>query len=300
MDKSLPAIQTLFKDSWKLFAKKLLNLFIVNIIGLAGFVFLAIVAAVILLISGVGIGVFSSAFQSGNFNPATFSGMIPLFSIILILLLIGFTVMTIFVVIGSILILDYPDNAKVSFREIFKTSLKFMLPLILIGLLSSLIVLGGVFLFIIPGIVIGFLFSFYYFELILGGKKGLDSIRSSVSLIKSNFWPLALRFFIIWVISILIISVLNDFPVLQFIANILFGWFSLCYIFTAYKQTKATAPNQQAKLLIPVLVSLAGWILIFILGFLGTRYLPQISPKPQQNLEKIYETTQPPSQTQGI
>ncbi len=299
MSKNLPSIQTLFTDSWSLFVKNLLNLFIINLLGIAGFAVLAVIGLLILLISGVGIGVITAGFQSKDAALLNLlMEALPVIVFIGVLLVISIIMIDLFVQIGSILILNGPGQ-KVSFGNIFKSSFKFMVPLFFIGFLATLLVLGGVFLFIIPGIIMGFLFSFYPFELILGNKKGLDSLRSSFYLVKSNFWPLLLRFILIWVLSILINASLNDYPVVLFIVSNVFGWFTLCFTFILYKQLKSVSDDKQSKLIIPLILSLAGWVIIVVFGSFIARNLPDFLTKPT-NTEQIYESDTKPPDIQDI
>jgi hypothetical protein len=61
-------------------------------------------------------------------------------------------------------------------------------------LLTSLAVIAGLILFIIPGIIIAVWFSFSYLTLLLEGKHGIDALRTSKDMVRGLWWPIFWRF----------------------------------------------------------------------------------------------------------
>lgn len=98
-------------------------------------------------------------------------------------------------------------------RENFKTSNHLILPVILTSLMVGLIVLGGGVLFVIPGLIFSIWYTFATYPVIFEGKKGLEALGISKSLVVGRWWQILGRIIIIGLV----------FSVVSFIANFLIG-----------------------------------------------------------------------------
>ncbi len=85
------------------------------------------------------------------------------------------------------------ENIIEPIKETYKKSLKLFWPYVWVLILAQLAVLGGLFLLIIPGILLAVYLLFYKFSLIVDGQRGLDALCHSFYYAKNNFWKIFLR-----------------------------------------------------------------------------------------------------------
>ncbi|RJQ38371.1 tetratricopeptide repeat protein [Candidatus Microgenomates bacterium] len=276
---SFPSISELFKQSWEAFTNSVLNLFILNIVTIVGYIVLGILFFVFLLALGAG----GSLFQKG-FNPANLLALVqqpPIMIAIIVgsLIFIAlFIALSLVVQAGSILILD-KYKEKISFGEIFRKSINFIIPLFLVNLLMLIIYLGATFVFIIPAILFYFLFAFVNFVIVLEDQKGIKAIKRSVFIVSKNFGPILARLLLLVAIYIAISVFIPNlaakadsatgaiFGFFSFFINILLGWFTLAYTITLYKQAKERAGDGYSGLAWIWVVAILGWIIALIISF---------------------------------
>lgn len=99
-----------------------------------------------------------------------------------------------------------------TFRSMLGSTSHLIWPVILTSLLISLVVLGGILLFVIPGIIFMVWYSFTYYTVIFDGQRGTNALRASKSLVVGRWWQMIWRMFapiflfnlIGWVISVII------------------------------------------------------------------------------------------------
>jgi hypothetical protein len=80
-------------------------------------------------------------------------------------------------------------------------------PFALVAVLQALAVLGGLALFVIPGIYLSVLFSYSILMLIEEDRRGLNALASSADLIKGHWWGVFGRSLVSGVMVGLLISV---------------------------------------------------------------------------------------------
>lgn len=296
---SLPAIGQLFNSAWDVFKNNLLKIFLLNIVGLVAGAIVGLVFFVGILLAGLP-AVFSGASQ---FSVA--SALIGL--LVIVVAFVGFIIVTTAISIGNILIVG-ENNPQKSLKETIHQSIALILPLIAVNFIVLFLTLGGLFLFVIPGIVIAILLSFASYEVILDNKRSIAALKSSVSIISKNFGAIFIRVLILWgitwAVSILISSLSgsSDNPNLVislfgFVINILIGWFGLAYMVTLYKQAKGITPStEDGNMTWMWIVSTIGWIIgvLITIGLLAT--LPALFNNPefrsafdkQQQMQKQY------------
>ncbi|MFI5265246.1 MAG: hypothetical protein ACHQT7_00690 [Candidatus Levyibacteriota bacterium] len=265
----LPPIKTLLKDSWKTFKGSVLNLFILHLVGFA--VILGVGILGVLLSLPLGLLAIISGAQAGKLTPAIISSIGTLGILVLIIILV-------FIVIGhaihaanTLFVGKY--QSKPAFGKTLKKSLGYVLPLILLGIVSFFMVTGGYFLLIIPGIFFAILFSFAPYEIILNNQGVLSSLRRSMSIVLAHFWGVVTRL-LLWVIIVIAFAFLPavlggrgaGMSGLSFIINTCLGWFGVCYHIALYKQaTKNFDPKKGDKLLWPVIAGVIGWVVGIIM-----------------------------------
>ncbi len=174
------------------------------------------------------------------------------FLVFILLTLLGF-----FLYLVSIIRLE---SKELSLLEVYKNSVKKILPFSFTMILSTLIVIIGLLLFVIPGII--FLIRFYFVQFIasLEGIYYKSALRKSSEYVKGLWWKVFLRIvaliafiFLIYFIfdflsivaslsSIISISLSYIISIFYIFLSILFNYsiniFSIVYMYTLYKQIK--------------------------------------------------------------
>lgn len=309
--KTLPPIKSLFTESWQLLKKVLAPIIIFNVIAIAASVAAIVMMVVGFLLIGFGAGI------SGilNENPLTWGfGALAMFVIFFVVI----AIISSLAQIGSIIIF-LEGNSKVNVVNVIKRSAKYILPLIGAGILTALIVFGGVLLFVIPGIVFSIFLSLAYYSIIDENRGPVAALKRSLFLVKSNFSAFFLRVLALWglvflinvVISamltsigeganndsaILVISIIN--LALQFVTT----WFSVAYTTTLFKQMQKTAGKGEASLKIISILAVIGWIMAILLGYAVFNAISQfiesqsngsfqqnLSPEEREELEKLFQ-----------
>lgn len=299
--RKLPSLSTLFKDSWETFKGSVLHVFIINLIAFGIYTALFVV---FLLIS-VPIGIFSimDVLKTNSFSPASISSFV-IIGIVALIFLAALIIVGIAQHAATILIVaNYKKHPAVG--TTFKKGFAYVLPVFLVNLFIGFLVLGGYFIFVIPGIFLSILFSFVVYEVVLANNSVLGATRRSMTIVLSNFWGILGRM-LLWVIIVIsIVNIPNAFTWssqgyspslggLQFILQILVGWFGISYGVTLYKQAQNAARPGKSKLLWPVIVGVAGWIIGVILltaliTFITTVAIPQFQKnyKPKKTIKNV-------------
>lgn len=305
MDKTLPPIKLLFKDSYTLLKSVFAPLLVFNILVLAisSAAFLIIFIGFILLFIALGVNLSLSGLSAEVLLGA---GVSLTIGVIIFTILIA--IMSSIGSIGSILIFN-EANPKVKVFETIKRSAKFIIPLLLNGIVMTFLVMGGYFLFIIPGIVFGILFVFSQYIIITENKGPVESLKRSMNIVMKNFSAIFLRLLALWGLSLLISiiftilsSILKDestsgvITILNFIANIAFTWFSIAYILTLFKQLQKTKPTGISSLKIPTIIAVVGWIIGIFVLYTVARAVPFIIESIIENQKEIRQELTPEEQ----
>jgi hypothetical protein len=281
---SMPLIKDLFSQSWEAFVKSILNLFLISIISL-------VVSLLVLLVAGLGIGalVFASGLidSVSGFNFEAFSSVQPIWWLLggiwLVLLVLASIIIQLTVKVASILVVvKYQEQP--SLGKTIKASFGLILPLFLTNFLVSLLTFGGFFVLVLPAILLGFLFMFQSFEVVLAGKKYLKAVKASLQITSQHFGEILVRILVYLIAYFLIIlfipgliSKINPeagvaFQFLTVIINFLLGFFGLAYSVSLYKQAKEITDFERKVSFGWVwLVSILGWLIFGLLIFFGVR-----------------------------
>ena len=100
-------------------------------------------------------------------------------------------------------------NENIGAKEAFKRAWKKILSFWWLSLLSIWIVLGGMLLFVVPGLIFGIWFSFSTWVLIADDTKGIDALLKSREYIRGRFWSVLWRFFFLFLVYLLVSLVIN-------------------------------------------------------------------------------------------
>jgi len=303
---SFPSVGSLFRETWQTFTQSMLSLFLLNILGIGIYLGLAVIAFLILVLSGAG----SFLFKGGLQGIATNLQNIPS-STIVTLTILAVVFGLIFLIIGSamqiasILIMD--NKGKVSLGSTFRKSLGLVIPLFLVNILTFVLIFGAFFVFILPAILFYFLLIFAQFEVVLNNQRWLGAVKRSALIVSKNFGAILVRLIIIVVLYIGIMIIIPNLlgkigPEVQlyiafisFLLNLLVGWYMLAYYITLYKQAKAGLEQEKGKgILWMWIVAIIGWLIAASVFFMAYK---AISSRAFNELLKQSTTTTQTQQT---
>jgi len=264
----LSSVQELVKDSWKLFQN---TAFIyIKLLGLAIACLVLCSLIGILIALPLSFTAFSAHFN--NFGHLTTFPIVILilFIIWVIICLVGIIVIGLIFPIVSIFI--FQQKKATSLFDLIQQSKRYLLSYFLTSLLSSIVVFGGVVLFIIPGFLISVFFSFVGYEVILEKKSGKEALQRSYTLVKNHFWEIIIRVFVLEFGLIVISSILTRLAgedwllnLVKFLFSVFSFWYARAYFYLLYKQLHdATTISSRISLRWIWIVSGVGWALIIL------------------------------------
>ncbi len=258
----LPPISQLFRESWQVFTQSARSLFFISIlVFLLYFLFTVIAGALFFLLGG---------------NP-----------FVLIITIILASVSLLYYVVVSTLVVNNPG--KIALKEVLKKALNFIIPLFLVNLISSVLIFGAFFVLFLPGLLVSFFLNFAYFEVIFHNKKLLGAIKSSVTIISTNFWSILPRFIIMLLLNIPLSVVQNILlrnvdagwqiivNIITLLISIPLGWYMLTYQITLYKHAREGLENKPEKNILWMwIVSIIGWLMFAGLIFASWKFMPYL------------------------
>lgn len=206
------------------------------------------------------------------------------------------------------------EQSSNSPMQIYVKGFKKSPKLILYSIVSSILIIGGYFLFFLPGLVISFLIFFGIYELITQNKSISSSFKSSYNLILADIPTFIVRIIILFGISFFlnIVDVMSSFivnllslfgetgeiysliiaiPLAIFMMFVyaIFGWFTTSYYILLYKYLKNKHKSlnvQEKNLTWAWIVSLVGWSLgIFFTLFTIFIVIANLKPLLTENKE---------------
>ena len=185
-DRLLPP-SILLKNSWAIYKKKWKSIIKLQIFYKLLFIPAFIIAFIIIYIN---------FFKT--LNPSSFSVLSPIF---FITITVAFIIVYVLVLqsmetISLTLFLSSGED-KASVKALFKKSHPLIIPGFWLTSLYSLIVIGGLLFFIIPGIIFAYYFAFSFYILVLENIRGINALYASREIVKERFWAIAGRILII-------------------------------------------------------------------------------------------------------
>lgn len=291
-------MDSLLKDSWQILKSRFLTLF--GLLLLNGLVSLLYLPAFLLALSVANL-IFSSTTPQ---SLIAFLLLIALAIIIGLLIFLALAALTTWAQLAFFHAVAY-SSEKIGVRESFKRAWSKILPFIWLYFLESFLVFGGLFPFLVPGIIffIWFLPSIYIF--ILEGERGMNTLLKSREYVRRRWrsvvWSMALFFIFIFILNIISSTLTGLFDV-QGTAGILYYLtlifklvtfaftyaFGAIYLYTIYRHLKVAkgefvfVPSRKTKITY-IAVASVGLLILFILFILG--FFPLINtfrsvPKP--------------------
>lgn len=277
-EKKLPSIKTLILTSWETFKASLIPFIIISIIGFFGYVFLFLLTAVF------GIASFASAISTVMKHiqdPLSYLQALPHINITLLFLGIllgtaGAIIIGVWFQAAVILIID-TKGKNIVYKKLFYKASHFIMPLFLVGAIESVIILGSMFVFVLPALLFSFFFAFVSYEVVLNNQKGMAALRRSTLFVQEHFWELLVRVFVLFVIVFFVQTVSANIAStigkeggstggLTFIVGRICEWFSTVYMIVLYKEVSRDQEREKGSNLQWVwIVTIFGWIIAGLL-----------------------------------
>lgn len=127
------------------------------------------------------------------------------------------------------------DQGKIADPKEARVAWSFFFPMIWISILMSLAVLGGLILFVIPGIWLAISLMFSRFFLIEDNLHGVQSLAASRALVKGRWWPVLWRLVVPGILFFLLYSVLTN--LLSGVSGLIAGTAKTNLVFSMYGPT---------------------------------------------------------------
>ncbi|MRR55550.1 MAG: hypothetical protein EG822_13770 [Deltaproteobacteria bacterium] len=238
---ALTDIGDLFRLSWELYQERFAPLALLYL--------LTILAFVIPTLAAVGLGFFTTLLAGG----------ITFIITVALGLLVG--------IVGSLWcyggFLSAVLDDSLRLEDALRRGKELILPLAWIFLLGGFLVTGGYLLLIIPGVIFTVWFSLAQFIMPGENVRGLAALLKSREYVRGYWLEVALRLFLVWVVSVLVGAVPLFGPIL---ALLFFPYLMIfhCLIYRDLRALKGEisySHSTKSKLLWPG-VALVGWILV--------------------------------------
>ncbi|NIQ93538.1 MAG: hypothetical protein GWO11_04805 [Desulfuromonadales bacterium] len=104
--------------------------------------------------------------------------------------------------------------------------------------LLPIIILGGYFLFLIPGLIFSVLFIFAQYILAAEDVRGMNALLKSREYVRGYGWPVFLRLIVIWLATGLVTSLLNMAPVIGSLATYFVTPYVFIYTVLVYRDLR--------------------------------------------------------------
>lgn len=305
-----PATQTdvgeTIKEAWQIVKKTWVNLLAWTVVWqvVSSFAFV-ILLAILVVIGWSQLG--GEAFSSVEAFLARWQTWVPLIGWGFALMIIVVSVVGLLTSLGQVLIIgSYQQPMELG--TVFSRSFKLFMPFFLTGLMVSFLTIGGLGLFIIPGILITFVVIFWSFEAVFEGVSYMQAVKNSLTMVKQNIgmvverWAVAVGLSIGWsLLLMLVIGITSIVPglglVFQFagqILSVVFGWFVLAFWYLAYRQVRSkTDFAKPTSFTWMWVMAVMGWIVIMVTMvavYTGIKaVLPEIMQSIQENSGRAQE-----------
>ena len=184
-DASLPRARDLFKNAWK-FTKTRFDLVILLFIPLA--------------LESSGLLWSEKISESG-----------PLLNLVFLLLPIVTAVVYIATIAMTLRIVTVADEAQRTLSAAFSWMIKNILSLWWLYILSTLLIIGGFLLFIIPGLIVLVSTTFAQYIFVNEEKRGIQALLASRALVEGRWWKVLKKLFAFSVLALILIALVGFF-----------------------------------------------------------------------------------------
>lgn len=238
----LTPLGDLFKKTWDLFTKGFWKLLAIAAIGWG----LALIPVVLLITGVVSFLALQGASVPSNFPGADsllnqanlLSGLgglsIALLGIGLIIFAAGSALVGVWTNVAQVIaVRDIKEG--ISIKSCFREGWHKLLSYFWVAILTSLAVLAGFVLLIVPGIIFWVWFAFAYFVLVCEEIKGVEALKRSKKLVEGYWWPALGRLALIILLVLIVQIFISVFPLISNLVPLVLGIFVMIYNFVIYQ-----------------------------------------------------------------
>lgn len=228
MERTLPPIPELFTRTWKRFWANIGTLIAISAV-LFGVNLLASYAlgGMESVKASLGLGAATAKLTAGTFGRTTImTGLFVVLTGVANILASG-------LIIARLNFTTTPFAASV---QLVQTK---FLALVGASALVGLAIVAGAILFIIPGIIIGLLFAFTDFAIIIENHGIIGALRRSRDLGAGLRWPLFGRLFVYFIVLVLLSVIIQNAPLGATVTSLLFPPFGIVFLYELYIALRA-------------------------------------------------------------
>ncbi|MDP3953521.1 MAG: hypothetical protein Q8P99_01745 [bacterium] len=156
------------------------------------------------------------------------------------------------VTITTSLAMIYMVHLKSGVTAALRAALKNLMSYAWVTLLGSLIITGGMILFIVPGVIFAVWFALAVYVLVIEKKKGLAAFLASKEYVRGRWWPTLGRLLVLVGLAILVGALSGAGgavggkqlgELVGFLVNVLFAPFAVSYLYLLYGDLSKTKPS---------------------------------------------------------
>ncbi|MBP6858805.1 MAG: hypothetical protein KBC33_03180 [Candidatus Pacebacteria bacterium] len=114
------------------------------------------------------------------------------------------SVVALVAVIKAVERLNTDQTAQIALKEYYKMAFTYFWSVILVGIISALVGIGGFMLLIVPGIIVSVYVIFYNYALVIDGKRGFGALLESYQLVRGRWRAVLGRAVLIGLVSMAI------------------------------------------------------------------------------------------------
>jgi hypothetical protein len=161
-------------------------------------------------------------------------------------------------------LLEINERWSIPVLEAYKRALPYFWKIFFVAILSTLAMLGGAFLFIIPAIFVSLWLLFAQVAVVFDNKTGMSALLYSKQLTTGRLGKLFWYFAVLMLVVMLISFTIGMIPVVNIFISLFTTPFTLIFTARLYKVFQRTAPTEVAP------ISGSGMLKAFIaLGIVG-------------------------------
>lgn len=230
---SLISIEDLFRESFKVYKKIWVPLFVISFFTVAAWKIWQLIVVPILLVT-LGVSSVAAGFATGNISQTIGVALIGL-SVFLLSWIVIFEI-NFFGSAATIVTLNqHLKGKRPAFGDIFNETKKLLGAVTVVSFLVIFAQVVGFILFVIPGIIMAILLSFSNFIVVTEKERDFTVLHRSIHLVKKYFWAILGRYLAIGIVAFLINIIFNRVILFQFAAQTLILPFTITYHFLLFK-----------------------------------------------------------------
>ncbi|MEK9200965.1 MAG: hypothetical protein AAB909_03260 [Patescibacteria group bacterium] len=131
-----------------------------------------------------------------------------------------------------------------SFRELFSQSKKLAPSVVWTGFVQGACVLGGLILFVVPGLILAVWFAFSQYIVVENGVSGFKALQKSKVLLRGRFWEAALFLSLLTLMTLLLSFLQSAFQkygglpvtIVFYLVSVLISIVSPIYMYLVYRR----------------------------------------------------------------